>query len=381
MNIFKNLQIDLYGESHSPVIGFKLTNIPAGFLIDAQSINKLLILRQGLAKINTSRKEQELFEFKSGISDQLTTGQPIVCEIKQSNFKTSDYIPGIIRPSHADLSAYLKWGDKYNNAGGSFFSGRMSVLYVIAGEICRQIINNQAMITKLNLVRNVNTRPIEQITVYSHVSQVGTIIDQQIEQCSSSQLQSLLTTEFPVINEDVKTKMIAQIEQIAKSGDSIGGKVTTIINGCSLNLGDKHYNSFEGKLSVLLFALGGIKALEFGIGTEFASALGSEVTEQIVVTDQKLQMRTNFNGGINGGITNGINNVVFTSTIKPPASIFNQIQTVQYDLEQNQFTNINYQLQGRHDAFIGNRVLFAINAVSYICLLDEILTVLTESEA
>lgn len=124
MEVLNNIKLEPYGYSHGDVIGFKMTGVPRGFAIDFQQIDDLLLKRKGNHKYNTTRSEQEAMKVHSGFTDNITNGQQIWIEIAQHNFKKKDYQFGIVRPGHADLSAYQKYGENWNYSGGGQFSGR-----------------------------------------------------------------------------------------------------------------------------------------------------------------------------------------------------------------------------------------------------------------
>ena len=63
-----------------------------------------------------------------------------------------------------------------------------------------------------------------------------------------------------------------------------------------------------------------VKAVECGLGVAFASAKGSEVTDNFIKVGEKTERTSNNCGGIEGGISNG-EDIVFTITVKPIPSI------------------------------------------------------------
>lgn len=347
MKILNNLNLEPYGYSHSEIIGFKLDGIPSGYLINIQEITKLLDLRRGNKLVNTTRSENDNFIIKSGFDNFQTNGESIIIEITQTGFNSNDYEYGVIRPGHADLSAYLKYQNDYQYAGGGQFSGRMTVLYVIAGEICRQILSQTS-----------NT------SVIGHVLQVGDYID---EFGTFEQVKAIQNQPFPMCNLDIKMKTIDYINTLKANGESIGGKVRFLINPDSY-YGDQFFQNLESKISFMLFTIPGVKAIEFGLGTKFANKQGTEVVEQLVAKNSKVNLLTNYNGGINGGIANTLQPIEVLLTIKPPSSIFKNLQTVKWS--DSGFRDFELKLQGRHDSFIGNRSIWPGIGLLNILFLD-----------
>ncbi len=348
MNVLNNLNLEPYGSSHSSVIGFKLSGIKSGYHIDFTLIDQLLVKRKGDQKINTTRSESEKLEIISGFDQSRTNGEQIVIEIKQTNFKKCHYKFGTIRPGHADISAYQKYGNKWDYSGGGQFSGRMTVLYVISGEICRQIVNQ-----------------LTSVTVLGHVSQVGPINDVTPK---LEQLFKVIDDPLPIVDDEIKTKCQEFIVKTKKNGDSVGGALDIYITDIETNYGDDFFRGLEAKMSFLLFSIPGVKAVEFGIGTQFSNKRGSEVIEKLSAINGVVTNATNYNGGISGGIANLSAPIKVRVTVKPTSTIFHKIDTVKYS--DGQFVNSSLQMHGRHDAFIANRALWPMIGLLYIMFLD-----------
>lgn len=349
MNVLNKINIKPYGYSHGDKIGFELRGINSGFKIDFNLIDQLLMKRKGLSKFNTTRSESEKLIILNGIKDSVTTGGTIKIEIEQSNFRTSDYQFGVVRPGHADLSAYQKYGKDYQYSGGGQFSGRLTILYVIAGEIARQIYSTYS-----------------KTQVLGHISQVS-----DIEDCypTNDQLLSAIDTPFPFCSQEKLEIIESKLKEIKSSGDSVGGKIRVRIINVERNYGSDFFGSLESKLSFLMYSIPAVKAVEFGIGEQFAYMRGTEVREKLLAKDGILFSETNFNGGINGGIANIVNDIEFRLTIKPTSSIFQELDTVRYN-DDGTFANVSINLTGRHDAFIANRALWPAIGLTYLLLLD-----------
>ncbi len=348
MNVLSNISLEPYGYSHGDQIGIKITGYPSGYNIDFEQINELLLKRKGSSKYNTTRSESENLELVSGFDQTVTNGQQIHIVIKQNNFRSSDYDFGLVRPGHADLSAYQKYGEDFNYSGGGQFSGRLTILYVIAGEIARQIL------AKINQTR-----------VFGHVSQVGSIKDVVTDY---TQIQKIQDQPFPMVDQTRKQRALEFLTKLKQEGNSIGGKLDLYIDNLSANFGDDFFGSLESKIAFLMYSVPAVKAVEFGLGTEFAVQKGTEVVEKLNVVDGRVASLTNYNGGINGGIANLAAPIHLKLTIKATSSIFDQIETVKYN--DGKFEPATLQLKGRHDSFIANRALWPAIGLLNILILD-----------
>lgn len=348
MNVLNKLNLEPYGYSHGPVIGFKLSGIEAGYKIDFTAIDQLLLKRKGSSSYNTTRSEIEQLDIIGGFEQTTTNGQVIEIQIKQNNFRSSDYNYGLVRPGHADLSAYQKYGANYSYQGGGQFSGRLTVLYVIAGEIARQILATK---TKLKIC--------------GHVAKVGTLTDLVTDY---RQVELVQNDPLPVVDQDVKIEIQAKLETLKQAGDSIGGQLDIYIYDLERNYGDDFFAGLEAKISFLLFAIPAVKAIEFGLGTEFAKVTGTQALEQLEVVCNKVISKTNYNGGINGGIANLAGPIKLSVTVKPTSTIFQQVATVKYS--DGQFKPHQLTMRGRHDSFIANRAMWPMIGLLNILFLD-----------
>lgn len=348
MQVLNTINIEPYGFSHSELIGFKMTGIPAGYAIDFEQIDQLLIKRKGNQKYNTTRSELDELLIRSGFTNNVTNGLPIWIEIKQDNFKKKDYQFGIVRPGHADLSAYQKYGQDWKYSGGGQFSGRLTILYVIAGEIARQVLSK-----------------LTNIKILGHVSQVGLLRDTVSTLANLAAVQS---DPFPMVDENVKVQVLELLSSIKTEGDSIGGKLDLYICDLERNYGDDFFGSLEAKIAFLMYSIPAVKAIEFGIGVEFSRARGSEVVEVLRTENGKVIADTNFNGGINGGIANLSAPIKLSLTFKPTSSIFHEVRTVKFNGVD--FEPATLKMTGRHDAFIANRGLWPAIGLLNILFLD-----------
>ena len=159
--------------------------------------------------------------------------------------------------------------------------------------------------------------------------------------------------------------MQAKIEEVASSGNSIGGICQTVVLGLPVGTGDPYFSSIESKISEAIFGIGAIKGIEFGLGFDFKNHLGSEVLDEFCVKDNKVLTTSNNNGGINGGISNGMP-VIFNTIIKPTPTIKKEVNTVNLDTWEEE----KMIVQGRHDPAIIRRIAPVITSMTAIVIYD-----------
>lgn len=329
----KNISFNVFGESHGKCIGAVITGFPAGVEIDFDGIRKDMDRRKpGKDKLSTPRKEADEFEFVSGVLDGVTTGAPICVMIYNTSQHSSDYskLKSTPRPSHADYAAYIKYDGFNDIRGGGHFSGRLTAPIVCIGSLCKQYLAQK------------------NITVNASVDSIG----------------GIKNTAPEYVSDDIREL----ITEKAREGDSVGGKVVCSAAGVPAGIGGPLFEGIEGKLSQLLFGIPAVKAVEFGLGEDFAFSSGSEVNDQYRIENDSVVITSNNNGGITGGITNG-NSIDVKVTFKPTPSIFKMQQSINLTTKEN----CDLQIQGRHDPCIVIRAVPVVEAVTAIGILDMVM--------
>lgn len=76
-----------------------------------------------------------------------TTGTPLCIFIRNQSQHSKDYeaTKYLMRPSHADYTAFEKYGGFQDYRGGGHFSGRITAPLVAAGAICLQILKQKGI--------------------------------------------------------------------------------------------------------------------------------------------------------------------------------------------------------------------------------------------
>lgn len=347
------LKLSFFGESHGECVGMSLSGLPKGEKIDMASVQKLADMRKsGENAWSTARREPDNLEFTGGIDSGVTTGGPIVCEIKNTDVRKSDYEADkyIPRPSHADYAAAVKDKTGMRPSGGGRFSGRMTAPLTAAGGICREILKKRG------------------IEICAYVAQIG-----------GAKGKSYLNSDIP-LNEAAKSfdlplyalggaaEMEKEIKGAKNDGDSVGGVIECIVYNLPVGLGDALLSGLEGKLSQLIFAIPAVKGVEFGSGFLLGAMRGSEANDPLRFDGGRVITLTNHNGGINGGISNGMP-VTMRIAVKPTPSIMKEQQTVNLLTREN----CTVKIKGRHDACIVPRAVAPVIAAVSLAVLDEIL--------
>ena len=349
-SIGKILKITIFGESHSQAIGLTIDGFPAGLKVDYEEIQKALNRRAPKEDFSTPRHENDEVVFLSGVFNDITTGSPITFIINNKDVKSDDYIKGEIRPSHADLSSYLKYDGFNDYRGGGATSGRLTVVLVVLGSLCRQILKEQG------------------ISLGTHILSLKDLYDREFDLNQIRNDIDSLKEGFPVLDKNKASEMLELMEKTKENKDSIGGVMESVLIGVPAGLGEPYFDSLESNISQLLFSIGGVKGVLFGDGLDFANKFGSEVNDELRYVDGNIKYLSNHNGGINGGISNG-QPIIIKTIIKPVSSI----GMVQKSINVETKENIDLKINGRHDSCILPRVKEVIDAVLAYAILDALM--------
>lgn len=312
----KLFSITTFGESHGEALGVIIDGMPSNVEVSISELQKFVDRRRpGRLKVSTSRDEADQVEILSGIFENKTLGTPICAIVKNTNQKSSDYdkLKNEYRPGHADQTTLLKYGIR-DHRGGGRASGRETVARVIGGYFASLIVNQikaKSFITQLAHY-SFNENKSEN----SNLGLADSSKDQEVE-------------DF--------------LLQCKQKGESCGGSVLCRLSNIPQGLGEPVFDKLKADLSKAITSIGSCMGITFGLGVEFASKLGSEVSKE----------SKNF-AGIEGGISNG-EDIYFTAYFKAPSTIGEKAQ------------------EGRHDPCILPRVLPVIESMALITLADHYL--------
>jgi len=350
----KILRIGVFGQSHGRAIGVTVDGLPAGEAVDTEALQRFLDRRApGRSAQSTQRREADRPVFLSGLKNGVTCGAPLCAVIENSDQHSSDYeeLRDKPRPSHADYTAWVKWGGQADMRGGGHFSGRLTAPLCIAGGIALQILAR----------RN--------IFVGAHLCSVGAEEDVRFPLYPSPELLAQAAAKpFPVLSDEAGERMKRVIAEAAAEGDSAGGVIECAAVGLPAGLGSPMFEGVENRLAAALFGIPAVKGVEFGDGFASARLRGSENNDPFAVRDGRVVTKTNRAGGILGGITTGMP-LTLRIAVKPTPSIARPQQTV--SLSRMEETEL--AIRGRHDPCIAHRAVPVAEAVTAAVLLDLLL--------
>ena len=343
-NIFKsNLVIKMEGASHTPLMRITVDGFPKGVYVDCEVINHDLAKRRPSANLSNARKENDNYRFLEGISNGYTNGGKLVIEIDNTNFNSDNYQKGIIRPSHVDYPAYVKYGETYDYRGGGQFSGRLMALIVILGALCKGELVNKG------------------VKIASHIKRIGEVSDDKANY-SDEEIEKL--NNDLTINDQALKKMQSLIKEAKENKDSLGGIIEAYAKGVKVGLGEDYFGGLDAKISSLMFSIPGVKEVLFG-NEDALNGYGSNYNDQLAYQDDKVVFLSNNAGGINGGLANGMP-VIVNVGFRPTASIGKCQKSINIISKEN----IDLCISGNHDACFAYRCGVIVEGMLAIALLD-----------
>lgn len=346
----QHLHLALFGQSHGEAIGITMDGFPAGMVIDMNRVQVEMQRRApGHSSLTTPRKEPDTPEILSGVLNGRTTGQPICAIIRNTNTRSADYGDGVdlLRPGHADYTGHVRYFGFEDWRGGGHFSGRLTAPIVFAGALCSQWLESQG------------------VNIVSHIQQLGHIHDESLMAAQTIDASALKQMVLPTLKPEIAQAMNQEILSAAQVQDSVGGVIECMITGLPAGLGAPFFDSVEGVLSHLLFAIPAVKGVEFGEGFGFAALRGSQANDPFGMENGRVVTKANHSGGIQGGITNGMP-VVFRCAVRATPSIGQVQETVSLYRGQQEALSIH----GRHDPCILPRAVPVVEAVAAIGMMD-----------
>ncbi len=298
------------GESHGQQLTAILEGLPAGVEVQTSDID-LQLARRRLGHGRGARMsfEQDEVTLTGGIRHGRTQGGPIAIQVgntewpKWSTVMSADPVdPEVLagqarnapltrpRPGHADLAGMQKYG---------FDDARPVLERASARETASRV--------ALGAVAQAFLRQALDVEVVSHVVAIGPVV--LPDGVVPGPQDNALIDEDPVRCADPATsaRMVAEIDDVRKNGDTLGGVIEVVVHGLPPGLGSHvHWDRrLDSRLAGALMGVQSVKAVEVGDGLETARRRGSVAHDEIVLADGRVQRLTDRAGGIEGGMTNG----------------------------------------------------------------------------
>ncbi len=351
LNTFGHLfRVTTWGESHGPALGATLDGCPPGVALEEAMIQHWLDRRKpGQNKYTTQRREADAVRILSGVFEGRTTGTPIQLMIENTDQRSKDYgeIAESFRPGHADITYWQKYGIR-DYRGGGRSSARETAARVAAGAVAREVLRVLA----------------PEVAITGYMVQMGRL------RADRDRFDMAEVERNPFWCPDPAAAAIwaEHLDDLRKSGNSVGAVVEVVASGVPAGLGAPIYGKLDSDLAAAMMSINAVKGVEIGEGMAAAELTGVENADEIAMGDDgQPRFSSNHAGGILGGISTG-QDVVARFAVKPTSSILNPRRTISVTGETREIVT-----KGRHDPCVGIRAVPVGEAMMACVILDHLL--------
>ena len=331
-----------FGESHGPAIGAVVDGCPPGLALNEADIQQELDRRRpGTSRHVTQRQEPDQVEILSGVYEGVTTGTPISLLIRNADARSKDYsnIADTFRPGHADYTYWKKFALR-DPRGGGRSSARLTAPTVAAGAIAKKWLAQT-----------------HGVKIRGYMSQLGPIAIPFLS------WDDVPGNPFYAPNAQIVPELEAYMDELRRSGDSIGARIEVVADHVPAGWGEPLYDRLDADIAHAMMGLNAVKGVSIGAGFDCIAQRGSEHGDELTPDG----FLSNHAGGILGGISSG-QAVTVSLAIKPTSSIRIERKSINRAGEP-----VQVQTLGRHDPCVGIRATPIVEALLAIILMDHAL--------
>jgi len=331
-----------FGESHGPAIGCVVDGCPPGLALSEADIQAELDRRKpGTSRHVTQRRESDTVEILSGVFEGRSTGAPIALLIRNEDQRSKDYgnIAETFRPGHADYTYWQKYGIR-DYRGGGRSSARETAVRVAAGAVARKWLGERYGVRILGCMLQLG--PIE---------------------IPFKSWEATRSNPFFAADADSVAKLEDYMDQLRKSGDSVGARVAVVAEGVPAGWGEPVYDRLDAEIAYAMMGINAVKGVEIGAGFASVMQKGTEHSDELTPEG----FLSNNAGGILGGISTG-QDIVVSIAIKPTSSIRLPRRSID-----KQGKPVMVETHGRHDPCVGIRATPIAEAMLALVLMDHAL--------
>jgi len=300
------------GESHGQALSAILEGIPASVSVTTADIDFHLQRRRlGVGRGARQNFEADKVTILGGVRLGLTQGGPIAIQVGNSEWPKWEKVMSADpvaeeeikdlarnapltrpRPGHADLVGMQKYDLDDARAILERASARETAARVALGAVARNFLQQSVG-----------------ITILSHVLSIGSVrVSETAELPGSNDMKRIDTDPVRCADPTVSAKMITEIENAHRDGDTLGGVVEVLAFNLPPGLGSHvHWDRrLDSRLAGAVMGIQAIKGVEIGDGFQTATRRGSLAHDEIEKdASGKIVRRTDRAGGTEGGMSNG----------------------------------------------------------------------------
>ncbi|MFE2913869.1 chorismate synthase [Kitasatospora indigofera] len=320
------------GESHGPALVAMLEGLPAGVPVTTELVADALARRRlGYGRGARMKFEQDEVTFLGGVRHGLTMGSPVAVMVGNTEWPKWEQVmsadpvdPEILaglarnealtrpRPGHADLAGMQKYSIDEARPILERASARETAARVALGAVARSYLKETCG-----------------IELVSHVVELAAAKAPAGVLPLPSDEARLDEDPVRCLDADASKRMVAEIDQAHKDGDTLGGVVEVLAYGLPPGLGSHvHWDRrLDARLAAALMGIQAIKGVEVGDGFELARIPGSQAHDEIVPTPEGVRRTSGRSGGTEGGLSTG-ELLRVRAAMKPIATVPRALQTL-----------------------------------------------------
>lgn len=319
------------GESHGRELLAVLEGLPAGIPIALDEVQADLARRKlGHGRGGRMKFEQDEVTLSSGVRHGFTIGSPLGIRIQNTEWpKWTEVMspepvgPEVFttgrgtpltrpRPGHADLVGMQKYGFTESRPALERASARETAARVALGAVAKKFL------------AELGIRTVSHTVAMGEVSlpvDAAWPVPEDVDRLDADPVRC--------IDPETSTRMVARIDEIRKSGDTLGGVTEVLVYGLPPGLGSYvHWDRrLDSRLAGALMGIQAIKSVEVGDGLETTKRPGTVAHDQLYKVDGAIHRSSERAGGIEGGMTTGGILRVRTG-MKPIATVPKALHTV-----------------------------------------------------
>lgn len=325
------LRVLTAGESHGPELIAVMEGLPAGVPVLASDIQADLQRRKlGYGRGSRMKFEQDELTISGGVRHGISLGSPVALRIGNTEWPKWTEVMSAEpvelteksrgrgapltrpRPGHADLVGMQKYGFDEARPVLERASARETAARVALGAVAR------AFLSELG------------IRLVSHTLSIGPVrVPDGAPVPTPDDVEALDADPLRCFDAETSARMVEEVDDARKHGDTLGGVVEVLAYGLPPGLGSHvHWDRrLDGKLAQALMSIQAIKGVEVGDGFETTRRRGSQAHDELFATEAGIARGTDRAGGTEGGMSTGTVLRV-RAGMKPIATVPHALRTV-----------------------------------------------------
>lgn len=323
------------GESHGEALVAMIEGLPAGVRVTSDDVVDALARRRlGYGRGARMKFEQDKVRLLTGVRFGETLGSPVAIEIantewpKWTEVMSSDPLDHDLpregrnaplsrpRPGHADLTGMRKYGFDDARPVLERSSARETASRVALGAVAARFLEQAFGIRTVSHVISIGGAGVED------ADDAALPTPDDVEALDASPVRTL--------DKAAEERMIARIDEIKSTADTVGGVIEVLAYGVPAGIGTyvESDRRLDAALASAVMGIQAIKGVEIGDGFLEAVRPGSQAHDEMVPgADGRITRLTNRAGGIEGGMSNG-QPIRVRAAMKPIPSIPRALRTV-----------------------------------------------------